>query len=165
MADQNDIVKQRIRDILHIKKCSIRAVSANDTEQRRLNNQINGVSQVSAETLQIILAKFPDVNPGWLLTGSGARTLPGAPAITAQQIHGDNTGSTFNAPVSFNRKRGHPKLANCEEELEEMTAMYDSLQTKYNALREEHSELQNKLRLMADKYIALLENNNKKSDN
>ncbi len=45
-----------------------------DVNQKTLNNQINGNIAVSASTILLILAAFPDLSADWLLRGTVQQT-------------------------------------------------------------------------------------------
>lgn len=67
-----DIVKQRIRELLSKKEISVtflaKTVGAN---QKTLNNQINGDTSLSASTILLIKQVVPEIDFDWLLTGEG----------------------------------------------------------------------------------------------
>lgn len=74
-----DLVKQRIREVISQKNTNITAVSrVLGLKQNTLSRQINGNTTMSADTLLSIIGLFPDVNFDWLLTGQGSmlRTAP-----------------------------------------------------------------------------------------
>lgn len=67
-----DIVKQRIKELLSKKEISVtflaKTVGAN---QKTLNNQINGDTSLSASTILLIKQVIPEIDFDWLLTGEG----------------------------------------------------------------------------------------------
>lgn len=67
-----DAIKQRIREALDYFGSNVNCISSNSAEQKRLNNQINGSTQLSADTISLILSAFDYLSPEWLMTGRGS---------------------------------------------------------------------------------------------
>ncbi len=65
----------RIQSLLATKKWSVTKLAAEidetSTTKVRLNRQINGETTISVDTIELILATFPDVSAEWLLRGAG----------------------------------------------------------------------------------------------
>lgn len=80
-----NIVRQRIKDILKFKNISMTSFSRGDSAlQLRLSRQLNRNSSISLDTISIILDRFPDVSAEWLLRGKGEMLKASAAADTNQ---------------------------------------------------------------------------------
>lgn len=80
-----NIVRQRIKDILKFKNISMTSFSRGDSAlQLRLSRQLNRNSSISLDTISIILDRFPDVSAEWLLRGKGEMLKASAVADTNQ---------------------------------------------------------------------------------
>lgn len=65
-------VNQRIRQIIESKSLSVNAfANAIGVAQGTLASMLNRGTEPSNKTLNAVLSAFPEVNPDWLLTGSG----------------------------------------------------------------------------------------------
>lgn len=65
-------VNQRIRRIIENKSLSVNAfANAISVAQGTLASMLNRGSEPSTKTINAVLSAFPDINPDWLLTGSG----------------------------------------------------------------------------------------------
>lgn len=75
-----NIVKQRIKDILSIKDSNpTKLAKEYSVNQKTLNNQINSDVQLSASTILLITNAFPDVSAEWLIRGVGDMLLADQP--------------------------------------------------------------------------------------
>lgn len=69
---EEQLVKEQIRLLLRTKGVSITRLAAGDASlQKKLNNQINGETALSVQTLLYIISKFPNISSEWLLRGTG----------------------------------------------------------------------------------------------
>lgn len=69
--DGNEL-KKRIKEVLKENNYSIsRLADGNGSLQKKLNNQINADTSLSAETIVFILESFPSVSAEWMLRGVG----------------------------------------------------------------------------------------------
>lgn len=69
-------VNQRIRQIIESKSLSVNAfANAIGVAQGTLASMLNRGTEPSNKTLNAVLSAFPEVNPDWLLTGSGEMYL------------------------------------------------------------------------------------------
>lgn len=69
-------VNQRIRQIIENKSLSVNAfANAISVAQGTLASMLNRGTEPSNKTLNAVLSAFPEVNPDWLLTGSGEMYL------------------------------------------------------------------------------------------
>lgn len=70
--EMENAVKQRLRDILRVKRSNL-TIIAEGVESVRvtLSRQISGRTALSFSTIDIFLDKFPDVSAEWLLRGQG----------------------------------------------------------------------------------------------
>lgn len=67
-----DLLLQRVRDVLREKRVSMLQVSdACGIKQNTFSRQLSGESALSASTLLSIIGYFPDVSTEWLLRGKG----------------------------------------------------------------------------------------------
>ena len=71
LATEQILLKDRIRHLLHIKKCAIASLAENETERVRISRQINGDANVTIDTIRLILFSFPSVSADWLILGEG----------------------------------------------------------------------------------------------
>lgn len=70
----DEAIRERIRRVIIAHKSSVLFLADGKKGSAlagRLNNQINGETTVSAETVMIVLRKFSDVSPDWLLLDIG----------------------------------------------------------------------------------------------
>lgn len=90
-------VKERVRILLKIKKVTVNSIySLLGIPQKTLNNQINGNTDISINTIIAIIDLFEDISLDWLLTGKGEMlkcNMAGRDNVgTGNEIAGDNTG-------------------------------------------------------------------------
>lgn len=72
MEYNNDEILARVKQIQISKSKSVAHFSRMlDMKQVRVNNHLNGVSDISAEMLVKILDVFPDISSDWLMRGIG----------------------------------------------------------------------------------------------
>lgn len=69
LASEQILLKERIRHLLHIKKCTISSLSENETDRVRISRQINGDANITIDTIRLILFAFPNVSADWLILG------------------------------------------------------------------------------------------------
>ena len=100
LTNEENLLKERIRHLLHVKKCPIARLGDNDTMRARLGRQINGEAQVPFTTLQLILSIFPDVSADWLVVGEGSmlKTEHFAQNVYTQhnEVKGNKVGGDIN---------------------------------------------------------------------
>ena len=87
LATEQILLKDRIRHLLHIKKCSIASLAENETERVRISRQINGDANVTIDTIRLILFSFPSVSADWLILGEGTIHK----ATTAPTVYNNNS--------------------------------------------------------------------------
>ena len=87
LATEQILLKDRIRHLLHIKKCSISSLAENETERVRISRQINGDANVTIDTIRLILFSFPAVSADWLILGEGTIHK----ATTAPTVYNNNS--------------------------------------------------------------------------
>lgn len=98
MAPKNsDIeVRNRLKDVLKNYRVSENALADGDAAtQKRLNRQLAGAA-ITAETLALVLDRFPDLSAEWLIRGTG--TMSGA---DPQQIS-TNKNAAINGGINGN---------------------------------------------------------------
>ena len=101
LATEQILLKDRIRHLLHIKKCSIASLAENETERVRISRQINGDADVTIDTIRLILFSFPAVSADWLILGEGTIHK----ATTAPTVYNNN--SVNNSTAGGNITTGH----------------------------------------------------------
>lgn len=101
LATEQILLKDRIRHLLHIKKCSISSLAENETERVRISRQINGDANVTIDTIRLILFSFPAVSADWLILGEGTIHK----ANTAPTVYNNN--SVNNSTAGGNITTGH----------------------------------------------------------
>ena len=87
LATEQILLKDRIRHLLHIKKCTISSLAENETERVRISRQINGDANVTIDTIRLILFSFPSVSADWLILGEGTIHK----ATTAPTVYNNNS--------------------------------------------------------------------------
>lgn len=87
LATEQILLKDRIRHLLHIKKCTIASLAENETERVRISRQINGDANVTIDTIRLILFSFPSVSADWLILGEGTIHK----ATTAPTVYNNNS--------------------------------------------------------------------------
>ena len=101
LANEQILLKDRIRHLLHIKKCTISSLAENETERVRISRQINGDANVTIDTIRLILFSFPAVSADWLILGEGTIHK----ATTAPTVYNNN--SVNNSTAGGNITTGH----------------------------------------------------------
>lgn len=101
----NEAIRVRISSLLRDGGVSIRSISRDAAETRRLTWQINNEGKtISAETIARILEVFPDVSAKWLLLGKGQKyEKSGDTPLINNNVHvegGMNDSSSINAGVT-----------------------------------------------------------------
>ena len=71
LTNEEILLKERIRHMLHNRGVTIASISDTPTLQARYGRQINGEAQVPFTTLHMLLYMFPDVDANWLILGEG----------------------------------------------------------------------------------------------
>ena len=89
LANEQILLKERIRHLLHIKKCTISSLSENETERVRISRQINGDANVTIDTIRLILFSFPNVSADWLILGDSKtdRSNKSAPPMPSNKSY------------------------------------------------------------------------------
>ena len=87
LATEQILLKDRIRHLLHIKKCTISSLAENETDRVRISRQINGDANVTIDTIRLILFSFPSVSADWLILGEGTIHK----ATTAPTVYNNNS--------------------------------------------------------------------------
>lgn len=78
-------LKDRIRHMLTVKRCSVASLADNETLRNRYRRQINGDAALPYTTIVLLLEMFPDVSAEWLVMGSGEMIRKDA--ITHNELH------------------------------------------------------------------------------
>lgn len=94
-------VNQRIRRIIENKSLSVNAfANAISVAQGTLASMLNRGSEPSTKTINAVLSAFPDINPDWLLTGSGEMYLSDALQPHAEKLSKNDIPFYETLPVS-----------------------------------------------------------------
>ncbi len=78
-------LKDRVRNMLTFKRCSVAALADNETLRNRYRRQINGDAALPYTTIVLLLEMFPDVSAEWLVMGRGEMILQDA--VTHNELH------------------------------------------------------------------------------
>lgn len=72
VSNEEKLLKDRIKLLLAHKNMTIKDLSDDDVEYKRLRNQINGEALVPYSTLHKLLYMFHDISADWLVMGEGS---------------------------------------------------------------------------------------------
>lgn len=78
-------LKDRVRNMLTFKRCSVGALADNETLRNRYRRQINGDAALPYTTIVLLLEMFPDVSAEWLVMGRGEMIRQDA--VTHNELH------------------------------------------------------------------------------
>ena len=98
LTNEEILLKERIRHMLHRRGVTIASISDTPTLQARYGRQINGDAQVPFTTLYKLLYMFPDIDANWLILGEGQMTkTTDAPHIhnTTNEVKGSSAGGSI----------------------------------------------------------------------
>ena len=100
LTNEENLLKDRIRHLLRVKKCPIARLGDNDTLRARYGRQINGDAQVPFTTIRLILYMFQDISADWLVMGEGhmLKAEHYAPHVYTQhnEVKGNSAGGDIN---------------------------------------------------------------------
>lgn len=115
LATEQILLKDRIRHILHIKKCSISSLAENETERVRISRQINGDANVTIDTIRLILFSFPAVSADWLILGEGTiHKATTAPTVyNNNSVNNSTAGGNITTGSIANNFNGSPLPSGC----------------------------------------------------
>ena len=119
LATEQILLKDRIRHLLHIKKCTISSLAENETERVRISRQINGDANVTIDTIRLILFSFPAVSADWLILGEGQMDKSNH---FAPHVHVAGGGSAFinEHGVNIGTQKSDPIIIPTKDELEKL---------------------------------------------
>lgn len=128
LTNEENLLKDRIRHLLRVKKCPIARLGDNDTLRARYGRQINGDAQVPFTTIRLILYMFPDISADWLVMGEGhmLKAEHYAPHVYTQhnEVRGNNAGGDINVgPDTIVTKKTVDELQAQIDELKKDKAM------------------------------------------
>ena len=98
LTNEEILLKERIRHMLHRRGVTIASISDTPTLQARYGRQINGEAQVPFTTLHMLLYMFPDVDANWLVLGEGQmQKTADRPHIhnTKNEVNGSSAGGSI----------------------------------------------------------------------
>lgn len=115
LATEQILLKDRIRHLLHIKKCTISSLAENETERVRISRQINGDANVTIDTIRLILFSFPAVSADWLILGEGTiHKATTAPTVyNNNSVNNSTAGGNINTGNISNNFNGSPLPSGC----------------------------------------------------
>lgn len=117
LATEQILLKDRIRHLLHIKKCTISSLAENETERVRISRQINGDANVTIDTIRLILFSFPAVSADWLILGEGtihkATTAPTVYIYNNNSVNNSTAGGNITTGSIANNFNGSPLPSGC----------------------------------------------------
>lgn len=152
LEEQN--VRDRIKIVMKEKYYSAGKLAGGDASlQRKLNNQINGSTTISADTILLILHTFPDVSAEWLTRGDGEMYLSARPVgdmnlyVDSQHAtgHGTNiSGNDSAAVVKLQLENDYlqRRVGDLEKDLDTMRNDRDAQQRRADQLYEKVLQLQ-----------------------
>ena len=119
LSNEKILLKERIRYLLHTKKCTISSLAENETDRVRISRQINGDANVSIDTLRLILVSFPTVSADWLILGDGQMDKSNN---FAHNVHVAGGGSAFinEHGVNIGTQKSDPIIITSQYELEKL---------------------------------------------
>ena len=128
----DEFVKLQIKEVLTRNGLSVFGLPLNDSDKRKLHNQINGTTKLSGDTILYILSIFPDVSAEWLLRGEGdmiKREHAGTTINLAKAEGGNaNAGGTQNIGASDGEVDALKKrVAELEQDKANMQKLIDKL--------------------------------------
>ena len=98
LTNEEILLKERIRHMLHSRGVTIASISDTPTLQARYGRQINGEAQVPFTTLHMLLYMFPDIDANWLILGEGQmQKTTDRPHIhnTKNEVNGSSAGGSI----------------------------------------------------------------------
>ena len=115
LATEQILLKDRIRHLLHIKKCAIASLSKSETERVRISRQINGDANVTIDTIRRILFSFPSVSADWLILGEGTiHKATTAPTVyNNNSVNNSTAGGNITTGSIANNFNGNPLPSGC----------------------------------------------------
>lgn len=115
LATEQILLKDRIRHLLHIKKCTISSLAENETERVRISRQINGDANVTIDTIRLILFSFPAVSADWLILGEGTiHKATTAPTVyNNNSVNNSTAGGNITTGSIENNFNGSPLPSGC----------------------------------------------------
>lgn len=115
LATEQILLKDRIRHLLHIKKCTISSLAENETERVRISRQINGDANVTIDTIRLILFSFPAVSADWLILGEGTiHKATTAPTVyNNNSVNNSTAGGNITTGSIANNFNGSPLPSGC----------------------------------------------------
>ena len=115
LATEQILLKDRIRHLLHIKKCTISSLAENETDRVRISRQINGDANVTIDTIRLILFSFPAVSADWLILGEGTiHKATTAPTVyNNNSVNNSTAGGNITTGSIANNFNGNPLPSGC----------------------------------------------------
>lgn len=115
LATEQILLKDRIRHLLHIKKCTISSLAENETERVRISRQINGDANVTIDTIRLILFSFPSVSADWLILGEGTihKSTTAPTVYNNNSVNNSTAGGNITTGSIANNYNGHTLPSGC----------------------------------------------------
>ena len=125
------MLKERIRFLLHQKKCPLSRLVDTETMRARIGRQINGEASIPFSTIYLILYTFPDVSADWLVRGEG----PMERASEKVQHHHHNSYTNTHSVVNIESEvHIDSKIEELQKQLEAVTKDRDFLKSMLEAM-------------------------------
>ncbi len=164
-----DIIRERINELLDKVEATPNSISENSTEQRKLNRQINEGKTLTVDVISKLLKRIPTASAEWLLRGEGEMlknlgTMIGSNQGDGNKIEYKNggnvgVGNTVNVTLP---ESGTQKIINPDGSVE-LTSIgsnddaSDKLHRENEALKEKISHLMDNIQLKDDLIASLRE--------
>lgn len=130
VSNEEKLLKERMRHLLHVKKCPISRLVDTETMRARIGRQINGDASIPFSTINLILYTFPDVSADWLVRGEGpiARNADMPRIINHNEANGSTAGGSIYVGTSSIPYPVQALLDEKDKRIEELEADKKQLQ-------------------------------------
>ena len=135
LTNEEILLKERIRHMLHSRGVTIASISDTPTLQARFGRQINGDAQVPFTTLYKLLYMFHDIDANWLILGEGQmqKTADHPCIYNHNEANGSSAGgsiyvgtSTIPYPVQALLDEKDRRIAELEENNKTLRTVLDA---------------------------------------
>ena len=144
LTNEEILLKERIRHMLHSRGVTIASISDTPTLQARYGRQINGEASVPFTTLYKLLYMFHDIDANWLILGEGQiQKTSDRPHIhnTKNEVNGSSAGgsiyvgtSTIPYPVQALLDEKDKRIAELEADKKQLQGLLSVLTSNAQSL-------------------------------
>ena len=144
LTNEEILLKERIRHMLHNRGVTIASISDTPTLQARYGRQINGEASVPFTTLYKLLYMFHDIDANWLILGEGQmQKTSDRPHIhnTKNEVNGSSAGgsiyvgtSTIPYPVQALLDEKDKRIAELEADKKQLQGLLSVLTSNAKSL-------------------------------